>query len=215
MARRPFFAANWKMFKTIGEAVAWGRTFRELTRDLGDRDLVAAPPFTALAALAAEVKGSNVAVASQDVLLREGRRVHRRRQRGDDRRHRRHLRDRRALGAAPLLWRHRRDGEPQGANRDRRWPHPDRVHRRDPRRARGEPDARRPRSPDQGRPRRHHRRPGCGAGAGLRARVGHRHGPQCHAPAGRRGARAHPVAHPPVVRRRRGRQGAHPLRRDR
>ncbi len=67
--RRPFFAANWKMFKTIGEAVAWGRTFRELTRDLGDRDLVAAPPFTALAAFAAEVKGSNVAVASQDVFF--------------------------------------------------------------------------------------------------------------------------------------------------
>ena len=67
MARRPFFAANWKMFKTIGEAVAWGRTFRELTRDVADRDLVAAAPYTALASLAAEVKGSHVGVAAQDV----------------------------------------------------------------------------------------------------------------------------------------------------
>ena len=67
MARRPFFAANWKMFKTIGEAVAWGKTFRTLARDVADKDLVAAAPFTAIASLAAELKGSNVAVSSQDV----------------------------------------------------------------------------------------------------------------------------------------------------
>ena len=45
----------------------WGRTFRELTRDVADRDLVAAAPYTALASLAAEVKGSHVGVAAQDV----------------------------------------------------------------------------------------------------------------------------------------------------
>ena len=67
MSRRPFFAANWKMFKTIGEAVAWGKTFRTLARDVADKDLVAAAPFTAIASLAAELKGSNVAVSSQDV----------------------------------------------------------------------------------------------------------------------------------------------------
>ena len=67
MPRRPFFAANWKMFKTIGEAVAWGKTFRTLARDVADKDLVAAAPFTAIASLAAELKGSNVAVSSQDV----------------------------------------------------------------------------------------------------------------------------------------------------
>ena len=52
-------------------------------------------------------------------------------------------------------------------------------------------------------PRRPHGGPGRRAGHRLRAGVGDRHRPQRHAAAGRRGARAHPVAAAAVVRRRR------------
>jgi triosephosphate isomerase len=49
--RKPFIAANWKMFKTIGEAVAFTEMIQKETGPLADREAVIAPPFTALAAV--------------------------------------------------------------------------------------------------------------------------------------------------------------------
>jgi triosephosphate isomerase len=49
-ARRPLVAGNWKMHKTIGEAVGFVREFAALGADLDAVDAVICPPFTALAA---------------------------------------------------------------------------------------------------------------------------------------------------------------------
>ena len=64
--RRRFLAANWKMHKTVGEAVAFARAFLPLVKG-ATAEIAIAPPFTALAALGAELAGSNVALAAQNV----------------------------------------------------------------------------------------------------------------------------------------------------
>jgi triosephosphate isomerase len=71
--RTPLFAANWKMFKTVHEAVAFTKEFRQLVHGLQEVDLVIAPPFTALHGVAEAARNSNIAVAGQDLYWeREG-----------------------------------------------------------------------------------------------------------------------------------------------
>ena len=53
--RTPFIAANWKMFKTVHEAVVFAKEFRSLVKDIADVEIVVAPPFTALHAVAEAV----------------------------------------------------------------------------------------------------------------------------------------------------------------
>jgi triosephosphate isomerase len=68
--RRPVIAANWKMYKTSGEATAFVRDF--LPRVEGAAvDVVLAPPFTALAVVSPLLAGSDVALASQNVSREE------------------------------------------------------------------------------------------------------------------------------------------------
>ena len=50
--RTPFIAGNWKMYKTVHEAVAYVKEFRTLVKDVHDVEIVVAPPFTALRAVA-------------------------------------------------------------------------------------------------------------------------------------------------------------------
>ena len=71
--RLPFIAANWKMFKTVHEAVVFVKEFRSMVKDLDDVEIVVAPPFTAIHAVAEAARNSNVGVAAQDVYWeREG-----------------------------------------------------------------------------------------------------------------------------------------------
>jgi triosephosphate isomerase len=65
--RRPVIAGNWKMYKTIAEAVSFIEKLRPLVADATHREIVVAPPFTAIAAVARAAKGSNIAVAAQDM----------------------------------------------------------------------------------------------------------------------------------------------------
>jgi triosephosphate isomerase len=65
--RRPVLAGNWKMFKTIPEAVDFVEKLKPLVAKAGDREVVVAPVFTALSAVAAAAKGSNIRVAAQDM----------------------------------------------------------------------------------------------------------------------------------------------------
>src|SRR5690349_2916705 len=67
MTRAPFLAANWKMFKTVHEAVAYAKEFRALVKNVDDVEIVVAPPFTALHAVAEASRNSPVGVAGQDV----------------------------------------------------------------------------------------------------------------------------------------------------
>jgi len=61
------FVANWKMHKTIGEATAFALRFAALADQLVPADLVLAPPFTALEAVARALRGSRVGVAGQNL----------------------------------------------------------------------------------------------------------------------------------------------------
>jgi triosephosphate isomerase len=71
--RLPFIAANWKMYKTVHEAVVFVKEFRSMVKDLDDVEIVVAPPFTAVHAVAEAARNSNVGVAAQDVYWeREG-----------------------------------------------------------------------------------------------------------------------------------------------
>jgi len=71
--RTPFLAANWKMFKTVDETVAYLREFCALTAGVTGAEIVVAPPFTALRAAAEAARGSSVGVAAQDCYFeREG-----------------------------------------------------------------------------------------------------------------------------------------------
>jgi triosephosphate isomerase (TIM) len=67
MMRMPFLAANWKMYKTVSEAVVYAKEFRTLARDANDVEIVLAPPFTALHAVAEACRNTNVAVAGQNL----------------------------------------------------------------------------------------------------------------------------------------------------
>jgi triosephosphate isomerase len=71
--RTPFIAANWKMFKTVQEAVVFVKELRRLVKGVTDVELVVAPPFTALHAVAQAARNTNIGVAAQDLYWeREG-----------------------------------------------------------------------------------------------------------------------------------------------
>ncbi|RME39891.1 MAG: triose-phosphate isomerase [Deltaproteobacteria bacterium] len=50
--RTPIIAGNWKMHKTIQEAVALAKSVAEAAATLDDREVIIAPPFTALSRVA-------------------------------------------------------------------------------------------------------------------------------------------------------------------
>jgi triosephosphate isomerase len=64
--RKPVIAGNWKMYKTIAEAVDFVEKIKPLAAQASHCEVVVAPPFTALAAATAAAKGSKVAVAAQN-----------------------------------------------------------------------------------------------------------------------------------------------------
>jgi triosephosphate isomerase len=71
--RTPFIAANWKMYKTVHEAVVFAKEFRSLVKDVVQVEIVLAPPFTALHAVAEAARASNIGVAGQNLYWeREG-----------------------------------------------------------------------------------------------------------------------------------------------
>jgi len=64
--RRKLIAGNWKMYKTIAEAVALVEEIKKGAAG-APGDALVAPPFTAIAAVAAAAKGSPVGVAAQNM----------------------------------------------------------------------------------------------------------------------------------------------------
>lgn len=65
--RRPFIAGNWKMYKTGPEAVATAQQLAKLCTGVNDRDIMIAPPFTALSAVADALQGSPVSLGAQNL----------------------------------------------------------------------------------------------------------------------------------------------------
>ncbi len=71
--RLPLIIGNWKMFKTVHEAVVFAKELRPLVKDIQDVEIVVAPPLTALHSVAEALRNANVGVASQNVFWeREG-----------------------------------------------------------------------------------------------------------------------------------------------
>jgi triosephosphate isomerase len=64
--RKPVIAGNWKMYKTVGEAVETVLALKPLVANANHCEVVIAPVFTALKTLAARLEGSNIRVAGQD-----------------------------------------------------------------------------------------------------------------------------------------------------
>src|SRR5260221_9099417 len=65
--RTPFIAANWKMHKTVLEAVAFIREFRKRAEAVHEVEMAAAPPFTALRPVADAAHASTIGVAGQNL----------------------------------------------------------------------------------------------------------------------------------------------------
>ena len=70
--RRPVIAGNWKMYKTIPEALEFVQSFKPLVIASTHCEIVIAPVFTAIKAVTSRLEGSNVEVAGQDVAAETG-----------------------------------------------------------------------------------------------------------------------------------------------
>ncbi len=65
--RRPIIAGNWKMNKTATEARDLAGKLIPLVASVRDRDIVLAPTFTSLQTVAESIKGTNLALAAQNL----------------------------------------------------------------------------------------------------------------------------------------------------
>ena len=65
--RTPVIAGNWKMHKTTAEARALARAVRDGAANVNHCQVVLAPPFTALHAVAEEIRSSKLVLAAQNV----------------------------------------------------------------------------------------------------------------------------------------------------
>ena len=65
--RKPLIAGNWKMYKTVHDAVSYVTELRRTLRDVVTVDIVVAPPFTALAAAADRARDSRIAISAQNL----------------------------------------------------------------------------------------------------------------------------------------------------
>jgi triosephosphate isomerase len=65
--RRPVIAGNWKMYKTVREAVQFVEQLKPLVTNSTHCDIVIAPPFTALSETVRATQGTSIAVSAQDV----------------------------------------------------------------------------------------------------------------------------------------------------
>src|SRR5688572_6457360 len=66
MTRRPFICGNWKMHKTVAEALALVTELKSALGAVRDVDVAVAPPFTALQPVAKRLEDSHIGVAGQN-----------------------------------------------------------------------------------------------------------------------------------------------------
>lgn len=69
--RTPIIAGNWKMHKTVAEAVELAQSVRDAVEDIKGVDVVICPTFTALYAVKEVIKGSNVGLGAQNLYWEE------------------------------------------------------------------------------------------------------------------------------------------------
>jgi len=71
MGRLPFIAGNWKMNKTVEEALALVKELKGSLKEVKEVEVAVAPPFTALYPVSQELKGSSIHLASQNLFWEE------------------------------------------------------------------------------------------------------------------------------------------------
>jgi triosephosphate isomerase len=67
MDRRPLIAGNWKMYTTVAEAEQLAAAVARAAAGQADRDVMIAPPYTALSAVSKVLSGSVVKLGAQNV----------------------------------------------------------------------------------------------------------------------------------------------------
>ena len=65
--RKPIIAGNWKLNKTISQAVDLVTELQTLVADVSEVEIVVAPVFTALSAVAAALKENRIGLSAQDL----------------------------------------------------------------------------------------------------------------------------------------------------
>lgn len=68
---KPFIAGNWKMHKTIPEAVEMVEALKEASPQLTDAELVVIPPYTMLSEVKKVIEGSSVQLGGQNIFWEE------------------------------------------------------------------------------------------------------------------------------------------------
>ena len=67
MKRKPLLAGNWKMYTTAPEAQQLAAAVAKAANKVSGRDVMIAPPYTALAAVSTILAGSDVILGAQNV----------------------------------------------------------------------------------------------------------------------------------------------------
>lgn len=65
--RKPIIAGNWKMYKTVSEAMAFVNKLKRAVDEIKDVEVVVCPPFTALCQVSEALRGTGIGVGAQDV----------------------------------------------------------------------------------------------------------------------------------------------------
>jgi triosephosphate isomerase (TIM) len=65
--RKLIIAGNWKMNKTVAEALALAQGLKRELKDVKESDIVICPPFTALESVSREVIDSNIRIGAQNM----------------------------------------------------------------------------------------------------------------------------------------------------
>ena len=68
---KPFIAGNWKMHKTIPEAVQMVKALKEESPQLMDAELVVIPPYTMLSEVKKVIEGSTIQLGAQNIFWEE------------------------------------------------------------------------------------------------------------------------------------------------
>ncbi len=71
MTRTPFIAGNWKMNKTVNEALDLVTSLKSLLSDMEGVEVAVAPPFPALDTVAKALRGSSIRLAAQNLFWEE------------------------------------------------------------------------------------------------------------------------------------------------
>ncbi|PLX78003.1 MAG: triose-phosphate isomerase [Desulfuromonas sp.] len=64
--RTPMIAGNWKLHKTLDEAVNLVGALKTKVKDVDNVEILVAPPFTAISMLATKLAGSNIKIGAQN-----------------------------------------------------------------------------------------------------------------------------------------------------